>query len=61
MKKIIKKKKIDYLPIDVKIGPYEQFNIDFELLDDVKCECGAEKTYGKDATHVDYCPKYKKS
>ena len=52
---------MDYLPVDVKIGPYEQFNIDFELLDDVKCECGAEKTYGKDATHVDYCPKYKKS
>ena len=52
---------MDYLPIDVKIGPYEQFNIDFELLDtDKKCECGAEKTYGRDATHVDWCPKYKK-
>ena len=26
-----------------------------------KCECGAEKTYGKNATHTDYCPLYKKS
>jgi len=23
-----------------------------------KCECGAEKTYGKDAPHSSWCPKY---
>lgn len=23
-----------------------------------KCECGAEKTYGTDTTHVSWCPKY---
>ena len=22
------------------------------------CECGAEKTYGGDACHSDWCPKY---
>ena len=24
-----------------------------------KCECGSEKTYGRNATHVYWCPKYK--
>lgn len=24
------------------------------------CECGSEKTYGKDATHSEWCAKYKK-
>jgi len=23
------------------------------------CECGSEKVHGKNALHVDYCPKYK--
>lgn len=30
---------------------------------EIKCECGVEKTYGKDFPqeyHVDYCPLYKK-
>jgi hypothetical protein len=57
-KKVIKK--IEYLPIDIAIGPNEQFELDFSELNDVECECGSEKTYGKDATHVDWCPKYKK-
>ncbi len=28
--------------------------------DTTVCECGAEKTYGPNASHASYCPKYVK-
>lgn len=60
-KKVVKKKKPDYLPIDIMIGRPDQYEIDFELVDDVKCECGSEKTYGRNTAHSSWCPKYKKA
>lgn len=63
-KKLVVKKKankpIDYLPLDITIGPYEQFTLDLDDLEDVKCECGSEKVYGRSVAHSDWCPKYKK-
>jgi hypothetical protein len=37
---------------------YEQLTLDFLDEDVVKCECGAEKVYGKTTTHSFWCPKY---
>ena len=47
---VVKKKKFDL----------DQLEIDFELVDIVKCECGSEKIYGRNTTHSFWCPKYKK-
>jgi hypothetical protein len=41
---------------DEAILPYWQHDIAYEI----KCECGSESTYGPNATHSDYCPKYVK-
>lgn len=62
-KKVVTKKKkpkVEYLPIDIMIGPFEQFRSDglFEEEDDVKCECGSEKVHGKNnGAHSSWCPK----
>ena len=45
--------------------PVTDYNWGMELLpggagNTIKCECGAEKTYGEGATHSFWCPKYKK-
>jgi hypothetical protein len=56
-KKVIKKKpKVEYLPLDITIGPYEQFALDFGDDFEIKCECGAEKCK---TTHSTWCPKHK--
>lgn len=57
-KVVVKRKSKD--PLDSLIRGSKQFEIDFELVDAVRCECGAEKTYGKQTSHSDWCPKYKK-
>lgn len=56
-KVVVKKKK--YLPPDIMFGPIDQYEIDFDLVDEVKCECGSEKTYGKNTVHSSWCPKHK--
>ena len=57
-KKVVKRPppKLDYLPLDIMIGPNEQFILDFGDEDEVKCECGADKCK---TTHSTWCPKSK--
>lgn len=59
MKKKLVVRKKTFLPPDISLSP-KQYEIDFELVDVVKCECGSEKTYGKNTAHSSWCPKYKK-
>ena len=52
-------KKKDKLPPDISLDYDDrQYEIDFDSVYVVRCECGAEVTYGKDSKfHSDWCPK----